>query len=269
MPRPIRILVLALVVLLVPAASATACPSRGKKANPEIRWAFCKTWDKAGDRKLGHARNKVHRWGRGFAWNFAGGSWGDGAILYGNRVDYAFIVAGPYWNTYVSQTNGGAGGPMGYPVGRRTFGGHLRQGPRENTYMTFEGGVINRWAGGTFATWGAILTRWNQSGNVGGSLGRPLSNEGNTHRSPQGHVGRYSRFEHGVINYNPYVNSPKQTFVLFGAILNRYAAIGYASSCLGLPTEDEKDAGGGRWQNFEGGHMFWQPGMASAQESCP
>jgi hypothetical protein len=60
-----------------------------------------------------------------------------------------------------------------------------------------------------------------------------------------------------VINYNPKVN---RTVVIGGAILDRYAAAGYAASYLGLPTGEEYNFDGGKRQDFEGGYIVWHAG---------
>lgn len=128
--------------------------------------------------------------------------------------------------------------------------------------MTLQGGVMNRWSAGTFETHGAILAKWNSWCNgsgcgVAGPLGLPTSSEGQTDRVN----GRYSRFEGGVINYNPRVNG---AFVLYGGILNKFATLGYSNHPLGLPVSDRihNEVLGNDYQLFDDGAINQYGGNA-------
>jgi uncharacterized protein with LGFP repeats/lysophospholipase L1-like esterase len=272
--RALLLLGLALILTAVSSADALACPADPVRSDvPQTtRDHVCGAWNATGDAKLGTPLNETHPWATGYIRDFDGGTYGRGGIMERHGVGWAYVVAGPFWQTYLAV--GGAPGPLGFPQGRFEASGHLNVGSRENEYMTFEGGVINRWSGGTFATWGQILARWNQSCsgpgqcNVAGPLGRPLSNEQDTAIGPYFPTpGRYSKFEHGIINHSRY-----GTHVVFGGILRRYAELSYSGGHLGLPTGEEQAwfAGGVR-QDFEGGYVYWHPGDAAGHTNadCP
>jgi uncharacterized protein with LGFP repeats/lysophospholipase L1-like esterase len=246
---------LAVALLALWPTGAHACPGDGGGAPASVKTHFCATWDAAGDANLGSPLNDAHRWGNGWIRDFQGGAYGRGGILEGDGEGWAFVVASPYWDTYLAA--GGAPGPLGHPTGDHVFGGHLHAGPNANTYMTFRGGVINSWAAGTFETHGAILTKWSSLGGVSGPVGRPLSNEGQTARVD----GRYSLFEGGSIIYNPRVNG---AFLVYGGILNKYAQLGYSEHPLGLPTSDRALNGvkGNEYQVFDGGVINQYDGNA-------
>lgn len=178
-----------------------------------------------------------------------------GNLYYNPATNQTFLVYGGILNKY--RQLGYSAHPLGLPTSNR------RKGARggSHVYQVFQGGVINQYGGNAYETHGAILSRWNHAGGTNGSLGLPTSDEGYTSRSPQGTLGRYSRFQHGVINYNPKIN---RAIVLFGAIGAKYAQMGYAASYLGLPTSEEQDlAGGGKRQNFEGGYIVYKPGAGA------
>ena len=56
------------------------------------------------------------------------------------------------------------------------------------------------------------------------------------------------------------ISTPDGDFVVQGAILQKYSAVGGADSPLGLPTANEEAApNGGRFSTFEGGAIYWSP----------
>lgn len=243
--------------LLGPTGVAAACPGDGGPAPAEIKNHFCGTWNAAESRGLnpGTPLNNAFRFGGGWWRDFDGGAFGRGAIVEGDGVGFAYIVGQPWFTPYTGL--GGPNSPLGYPVGRAEFGGHINNGARENKYMTFQGGVMNSWAAGTFATWGAILTKWDQLGDVSGPVGRPLSNEQQTARVD----GRYSSFEGGNIIYNPRINVAS---LVYGGILNKYRDLGFSNHPLGLPTGDRQynSFKGNEYQVFDGGVINQYGGRA-------
>jgi uncharacterized protein with LGFP repeats/lysophospholipase L1-like esterase len=178
-----------------------------------------------------------------------------GNLYYNPATNQTFHVYGGILNKY--RQLGYSAHPLGLPISNRKKG--AKGG--SHVYQVFQGGVINQYGGNAYETHGAILGRWNRAGGPNGSLGLPTSDEGYTSRSPQGTLGRYSRFQRGVINYNPKIN---RAIVLFGAIGAKYAQMGYAASYLGLPTSEEQNlAGGGKRQDFEGGYIVWKLGQGA------
>lgn len=250
---------MAIVALGAPASALAACPGDSGPAPAEIKNHFCGTWNAAEARDLnpGAPLNNAFRFGNGWWRDFNGGAFGRGAIVEGDGVGFAYIVGQPWFTPYTGV--GGPNSPLGYPIGRAEFGGHINNGARENRYMTLQGGVMNSWAAGTFATWGAIRTKWDQLGDVRGPVGRPLSNEMQTARVN----GRYSSFEGGNIIYNPRVNA---TSLVYGGILNKYRDLGFSNHPLGLPTGDRQFNAfrGNEYQSFDGGVINQYGGNAFA-----
>ncbi|MBO3743261.1 LGFP repeat-containing protein [Actinoplanes flavus] len=104
---------------------------------------------------------------------------------------------------------------------------------------------------GAHVVWGAILQKWGQYGREGG-YGYPVTDEMTT---PDG-VGRYNHFERGgSIYWTPATGAHP----VYGAIRSQWAAKGWERGCLRYPIADEADTpgGGGRYQLFQGGTMYW------------
>jgi len=96
---------------------------------------------------------------------------------------------------------------------------------------------------------GAIRTVWAATGWEQG-LGYPLTNETVT---PDG-VGRYNHFSNGgSIYWSPSTGAHE----VYGAIRQRWAALGWELSYLGYPTSGEFSISGGRRSNFQYGYITW------------
>jgi hypothetical protein len=67
--------------------------------------------------------------------------------------------------------------------------------------------------------------------------------------------GVFQRFNHGSIYWNPNYGA----FVVKGAIIAKWAAIGWEKSPLGWPETDEIPLAGGAFQRFNHGHIYWTP----------
>jgi uncharacterized protein with LGFP repeats len=108
--------------------------------------------------------------------------------------------------------------------------------------------------------WGAILAKWTQYGRESG-YGYPLTDELTT---PDG-IGRYNHFQNGSI----YWVLSTGAHTVYGAIRDRWAAMGWERSCLGYPISDETDTpgDGGRYQMFQRGQVYWTP-AGGAYASC-
>ncbi len=78
---------------------------------------------------------------------------------------------------------------------------------------------------------GAIRQHWRDLGGFSGFLGFPLTDESGT---PDG-VGRYNRFEGGVIYWTPGTGA----YEVHGAILDLWSSLGFEKSFLGYPVSDE------------------------------
>ncbi|GAB3357022.1 PQQ-dependent sugar dehydrogenase [Modestobacter lapidis] len=116
-------------------------------------------------------------------------------------------------------------------------------------YRPYAGGRLY-WtpATGVHEVHGAILGSYLA---VGGHVrfGPPLTDETPT---PDG-VGRYNQFAAGSVYWTPTTGAHE----VHGAILERWAGLGWERSYLGYPTSDEYDVPGGRRSDFERGQITW------------
>ncbi|GIF13461.1 LGFP repeat-containing protein [Actinoplanes teichomyceticus] len=170
------------------------------------------------------------------------GSYHCGILVYG-AIEDRYLQAGAQ------------NGPLGCPNGTET---DAAGGGR---WESFRGGDIY-WhpRTGAHIVWGAIRDKWTQYGRERG-YGFPLTDELTT---PDG-VGRYNHFERGSIYWTPATGA----HTVYGGIRERWAAMGWERSCLRYPVSDETDTpgGGGRYQMFQGGSMYWTP-AGGAQPTC-
>jgi uncharacterized protein with LGFP repeats/lysophospholipase L1-like esterase len=239
----------ALFLIGIGSEPAVACPADPARSDvpQDARDHICGAWDYAASRGFnpGVPLNETHPWGEGYIRDFTAGWYGRGGIMERHGEGWAFIVGWPFWGALL---RAGGVSKIGYPDGAHVFGGHLNAGPKANTYMTFTKGVINDSAHGTFASYGAILARWNAMGNVSGPLGLPIGDEADTARVP----GRFQQFEGGNLIWNP---ATGLTWHVYGGILNKYAQLGYSNHPLGLPAGDRQynPVKGNEYQVFQGG----------------
>ncbi|GAA0305196.1 LGFP repeat-containing protein [Kineococcus aurantiacus] len=86
-----------------------------------------------------------------------------------------------------------------------------------------------------------------------GFLGQPLTSEIRTPNSK----GAYVAFQGGSIYWSPWTGAHE----LHGEIRNGWGRLGWEGGILGFPITDEgaTSSGRGRWQDFEGGSMYWAP----------
>ncbi|RDI69300.1 LGFP repeat-containing protein [Nocardia pseudobrasiliensis] len=142
------------------------------------------------------------------------------------------------------QRNGWEAGRLGYPtsdeivnpdnVGRRQY---------------FQGGTIYWKLNEAYYVAGAIRDKWGETGWEGGFLGYPMSDETGT---PDG-IGRFNRFEHGVI----YWTGAYGTHPVSGGLLDKWAKSGYEKGPYGYPTADQYQRGTAWYQDFQFGTMGW------------
>jgi hypothetical protein len=145
-------------------------------------------------------------------------------------------------------------------------------GPSNNGWLQdFRGGSYGWGAitrkdgvGTAYCIHGTIWDKWLALNGPWGDGGWPVSDEqaGNV-SAVTGIVPRYVRLERGTINYHPSGAYAGKAFGVCGGIFDKYCAMGYSSSTLGIPISDEFDAarspGGttGRLNRFEGGSIYW------------
>jgi hypothetical protein len=120
-------------------------------------------------------------------------------------------------------------------------------------YQTFERGAIY-WSADTGAheVHGAILGEWAGLGWERSFLGYPTSDETGTAQN-----GRYNSFQGGFIMWSLASGAHE----IHGAILNKYASLGWQNSFLGFPVSDETGTpdGVGRYNHFQNGSIYWTP----------
>jgi len=107
---------------------------------------------------------------------------------------------------------------------------------------------------GVFVVRGAVYEKYRTIGGPRHFLGLPISNEGDAAKSPQGTTGRFSRFERGTINW---LSGKNKTYLVQGAIFDKWASMGYSGSPLGFPVSNEYPYQGGTKSDFEGGWITW------------
>ncbi|MDF9749051.1 hypothetical protein [Arthrobacter sp. ES3-54] len=98
-----------------------------------------------------------------------------------------------------------------------------------------------------YTTGGAIGSLYNSQGRT---LGAPTSNE------YSGHADRVQNFRYGLI----YWSRATGAHSVRGGILGEYRSQGSDAGKLGLPiTEEKRTVGGGVYQQFKGGIIYWTP----------
>jgi uncharacterized protein with LGFP repeats len=160
-----------------------------------------------------------------------------GGTIYWSPTTGAHIVFGA-----IAATWGQAGwenGYLGYPTTNEI---PLARGGR---YQGFQGGTIY-WSPTTGAhpVAGAIAATWGQQGWENGFLGYPTTNE-----IPLARGGRYQAFQGGTVYWSPTTGAHAIT----GIIRDTWGRQGWENGRLGYPTSDERNGGGARWQEFQGG----------------
>jgi len=108
---------------------------------------------------------------------------------------------------------------------------------------------------------GLIREKWASLGWETSFLGYPLTDETTT---PDG-IGRFNHFQGGSIYWTPNTGA----WEVHGLIRDRWAQLGWETSCLGYPISDEEPASGGweRQSRFEHGIILWSANRG-AVETC-
>jgi hypothetical protein len=101
----------------------------------------------------------------------------------------------------------------------------------------------------------AISDEYGVLGGTNGVLGPPTSGVGEL-TTPDG-IGRYVQYRAGSIYWSPATGAHE----VHGAILEKWAALGWERSALGYPVSDEEPVGDelGRMSHFQNGSIFWNP----------
>ena len=108
-----------------------------------------------------------------------------------------------------------------------------------------------------FKVGGAIGDKWKALGGPTSALGAPTTDELGT---PDG-VGRFNHFQNGSIYWTPKTGAHE----VRGAIVGKWAAMGWEKSSLGYPTTDESGTpdGVGRYNHFQNGSIYWTPQLGA------
>ncbi|MBE1574961.1 PQQ-dependent sugar dehydrogenase [Amycolatopsis roodepoortensis] len=138
-------------------------------------------------------------------------------------------------------------GPMGYPA---TDEMGTPDGVARYNHFSKNASIYYTLQTDARAVWGRIRVKWAALGWEHGPMGYPTTDETPT---PDG-VGRYNHFtKGGSIYWTPSTDAQG----VYGAIRQRWAALGWEHSYLRYPTSDEFSVSGGRRNNFQGGYVFW------------
>jgi hypothetical protein len=133
----------------------------------------------------------------------------------------------------------------------------------KGSYQRFTNGMIYFTAKtGAQEVHGRILDKWASLGYETSFLGYPLHEERGT---PDG-IGRYSRFQGGMIYWTPDTDAHE----VHGEILRLWSDLGFERSYLGYPLTDELDLGvnAGRFNNFQYGQIAWSPASGVSVSNC-
>ncbi|OYO18056.1 hypothetical protein CGZ93_15945 [Enemella dayhoffiae] len=174
-----------------------------------------------------------------------------GGAIYWSPTTGATIVRGAIFQRWAQ--HGLERSFLGYPTGEEVCG--LRDG---GCFQAFQRGSIY-WSppSGAQAVAGEIMNHWGRNGWEGGFLGYPTTAEVCGLRDR----GCYQGFQGGSMYWTP-------NFVAHavrGMILDSWHRMGRENSSLGYPSGDERCGlvGGGCFQAFQGGSIYWSPATGS------
>ena len=170
-----------------------------------------------------------------------------GGLVYWSPSTGAHVVLGAIRAAYARQ--GWETGRLGYPTTGEMCG--LRGG---GCVQSFQGGLLY-WSPSTGAhvVLGAIRTAYAKQGWETGRLGYPTTGEMCGLRGG----GCVQQFQGGSMYWSP----PSGARVVLGAIRTAYGKQGWETGGLGYPTTGESCGlrGGGCFQEFQGGAIYWSP----------
>ncbi|MFE6611779.1 PQQ-dependent sugar dehydrogenase [Amycolatopsis sp. NPDC057786] len=138
-------------------------------------------------------------------------------------------------------------GPLGYPA---TDEMGTPDGVARFNHFSKKASIYYTLQTDARAIWGRIRVRWEALGWERGPLGYPATDETST---PDG-VGRFNHFTKGG---SIYWTMATDSHGIYGAIRQRWAALGWERSYLSYPTTDEFGIPIGRQNSFQGGYVTW------------
>ncbi|MGY1747096.1 hypothetical protein ACI781_16390 [Blastococcus sp. SYSU D00695] len=180
-----------------------------------------------------------------------------GGSVYWSPAAGARVVSGPVRDRWAAQ--GWEGGGLGYPVTDTLCG--LRDG---GCFQHFQGGSVY-WspAAGARVVSGPVRDRWAAQGWEGGGLGYPVTDTVCGLRGG----GCFQHFQGGSVYSSPGTGARLVAFVT----RHRWAAQGWEGGGLGYPVTDTVCGlrGGGCFQHFQGGSVYWSPAAGARVVSGP
>ncbi|WP_331768194.1 FG-GAP-like repeat-containing protein [Embleya sp. NBC_00896] len=248
-----------------PSATARTTPDAVKLCGPVLA-KYIASGELTGE--LGYPVTGTVRDGDGDGWwaDFEADS-GDAtaaASINYSRYTGAWIVRGTVRDKWLA--GGGTRGILGYPVSDETplLDG---AGTRFGAISRFTGtpangaGAITAGNAGVHELHGDIYDHWESLGGARGFLGLPSTDQTTTPDKP----GAYNHFRlpgSTTDDASIYWSTATGAQAVYGAIRDRWAALGWENGYLGFPTSDEYTAFGGRRSDFQGGYIHWTPGAA-------
>ncbi|QEH34998.1 LGFP repeat protein [Aquisphaera giovannonii] len=170
-----------------------------------------------------------------------------GGTIYWSNATGAHVVYGVIRDEYLHQAGPASG--IGLPITDEVDIPGVAGG-RMNTFQ--RGTIYWSNATGAHVVYGVIRDEYLRQGGPASGIGLPTSDEMDV---PGVAGARMNTFQHGVI----YWSNATGAHVVYGAIGDRYAAMGGPAGVLGLPTSDEMNATGGRISHFQNGDLYWSP----------
>ncbi len=147
---------------------------------------------------------------------------------------------------------------VGYPVTDETG---TPDGIGRFNHFSNDGSIYWTPDTGAWSIHGAIYDKWATMGWETSVVGYPMTDEGTTPDT----IGRYNYFTgHGAIYWTPGTGA----WSVHGAILDKWASMGWETSCLGYPVSDEFAVSGGRRSDFQRGDIVWASSTQLASASC-
>ena len=172
-------------------------------------------------------------------------------IAKGDQSGIAYVVSGAQLAAYTKA--GGPSGSLGFPLSDVSAGGT----------QLFANGALS--GSPLQLVSGAVLTKWALLKYDTGPAGVPTA-AATPFTTQSGYGGQAQQFTGGVIYGISTGNRAGQGYLVTGAILTRYLALGGPAGSLGLPVSDVVTTGTVQRENFENGYIDFTMGAAAAQE---
>ncbi|WP_165073754.1 LGFP repeat-containing protein [Paludisphaera rhizosphaerae] len=188
-----------------------------------------------GSAALGTPKGDQYATGTG-SWTF----FPNGVTIAYSTTTGVHVVSGAIGARY--QDLAGPGGMLGFPTSEE-----LQNGPARVSHFQ-KGSIYWTYDTGTHLLYGAIRDRYAALGGATSFLGLPQYDQ-----VTQSNGGISAAFNGGTLLARPGGGA----FVIYGAIRDKYYAVGAYDGPLGFPTSDEMSVGPTRMNSFEHGSIYW------------